>query len=214
MDFARSLIYKTPMTKSFFSHFSLIVFIHILMLMGTWHLSQDYVQSQLTKVGTGILKLQVASSVMMSEAPVQKKVERVVPVNPNLPKTAKVEPTPAKTEAAQSGSAQGSEFGNSANGTTNVLEVYKAELRAMIDKNKYYPAISKRLGQTGTVVVAFTLLEDGHIIDVKIDRPSRYERLNDSALEAVKKVERFRPIPKEVGENKMAIKVPVKFITL
>jgi protein TonB len=203
------------MTKSFYTHLSTIFLVHILILMGTWQLSQsEYV---MTKVNSGVLKLQVASSMMMTSQ-VQKKVERVIPVNPDKPRTAKVKEekvTPVQqTETSPVASSQGSEFGTAKSGKTDVLSVYKAELRAMIDKNKYYPAISKRLGQTGTVVVAFTLLEDGHIIDVKIDKPSRYDRLNDSALEAVKKVERFRPIPKEVGESKMAIKVPVKFITI
>jgi periplasmic protein TonB len=64
------------------------------------------------------------------------------------------------------------------------------------------------------VVVAFTLLHDGNIINIRIDKPSQYERLNASALEAVRKVERFKPIPKEVGEAKMDIKVPVKFVTI
>lgn len=74
--------------------------------------------------------------------------------------------------------------------------------------------MSQRLGQTGLVVVAFTLLEDGHIIDVRIDTPSRFERLNASALEAVKKADHFRPIPKELGETKLEIKIPIKFSTL
>lgn len=183
--------------------------------MGTWQLSQsEYV---MTKVNSGVLKLQVASSMMMTSQ-VQKKVERIIPVNPDRPRTAKVKEekvTPVQqSETSPVASSQGSEFGTAKSGKTDALSVYKAELRAMIDKNKYYPAISKRLGQTGTVVVAFTLLEDGHIIDVKLEKPSRYDRLNDSALEAVKKVERFKPIPKEVGETKMAIKVPVKFITI
>ena len=74
--------------------------------------------------------------------------------------------------------------------------------------------MSRRLGQTGTVVIAFTLLEDGNIVDIRIEKPSQYERLNVSALDAVKKVERFKPIPKEVGEIRMDIKVPVKFVTI
>ena len=74
--------------------------------------------------------------------------------------------------------------------------------------------MSRRLGQTGTVVIAFTLLEDGNIVNVRIDKPSQFERLNVSALDAVKKVERFKPIPKEAGDNKMDIKVPVKFVTI
>lgn len=191
-----------------------IVFLHVLVLMGTWQLSQtDYVRDQFTKFGSGVMKLKIASEVMMNQK-VQKKVERVIPLNPDKPKTQdQVEEKVAVTEASST-EAQGSEFGTTANGKTDILSVYKAELRAKIDQNKYYPTLSKRLGQTGTVVVAFTLLEDGHIIDVRIEEPSRYERLNSSALEAVKKVARFKPIPKELGETRMAIKVPVNFVTL
>lgn len=201
------------MTKNFYTYFSTIFLVHVLVLMGTWQLSQsEYVRSQIDE---GVLKLKVASSMISNQ--VQKKVERVVPVNPEKPRVSqkeeKVTPVVPVEEQVQA-SAEGSEFGTSVQGKTDILSLYKAELRAMIDKNKYYPPMSKRLGQTGTVVVAFTLLEDGHIIDVKIDTPSRYERLNESALEAVKKVERFKPIPKEIGEKRMEVKVPVKFITI
>ena len=203
------------MTKSYFSHLSTILVVHVMVLMGTWQLSQsDYVKSQVKAIGNGVLKLQVAASVMRKNISVTRPSVRPVPVNPALPKTAPVPKQEVAAAPVQGGSAQGSEAGTSANGTTDALAVYKAELRAMIDKNKSYPPMSRRLGQTGTVVVAFTLLEDGHIIDVKIEKPSPYERLNLSAMEAVKKVERFKPIPKEVGEQKMDIRVPVKFITI
>lgn len=203
------------MTKSFLTHLSTIVLVHGLVLMGTWQMSQtDFVRSNLTKLGNGVLKLKVASQVMST--PVEKKVAKSLPLNPSKPKTIaapKETPVASVTEVTPS-KAEGSEFGTSAQGKTDLISVYKAELRAKIDQNKYYPTMSRRLGQTGTVVVAFTLLPDGHIIDVRVDKPSRYERLNESALDAVKKVERFRPIPKEIGQAKMDIKVPVKFVTL
>lgn len=96
----------------------------------------------------------------------------------------------------------------------DIRALYKAQLRSKIEENKYYPPMSRRLGQQGTVIVAFTLLKDGHIIDVKVESPSQYERLNASALEAVRKVKRFMPIPSELGENRMDIKVPLKFFTI
>ena len=201
------------MTKSFFTHLSTIFLLHGLVLFGTWQISRtDYVRANLSKIGTGVLKLQIASKVMMN-SPVQKKVQRVLPQNPNKPKTAPVENV-ADARPMESMKAEGSEFGTNSQGKTDVISVYKAELRARIDQNKYYPSMSRRLGQTGTVVVAFTLLHDGNIINLRIDKPSRYERLNDSALDAVKKVERFKPIPKELGEGQMDIKVPVKFVTI
>lgn len=202
------------MTKSYFTHFSTIFLIHGLFFLGTWQISNnEYVRASLSKIGTGVLKLQIASAVMTPVVP--KKVQKVLPRNPNKPKVAPVVPqeVPAASQPTES-VAQGSEFGTSSKGKSDIISIYKAELRARIDQNKYYPSLSRRLGQTGTVIVAFTLLHDGNIINVRIDRPSRYERLNDSALNAVKKVERFKPIPKELGEGKMDIKVPVKFVTI
>lgn len=202
------------MTKSYYLHLSTIFLIHGLMLLGTWTISQnDFVKAGLKNVESGVLKLQVASQVMMA-SPV-KTVKKVVPLNPRKTKTAPavVEEVaaPAVSEPAV---AQGSEFGNNANGKNDIATLYKAELRARIDQNKSYPPLSRRLGQTGTVIVAFTLLEDGNIINIRIDKPSRYERLNDSAMNAVKKVERFKPIPKELGTAEMDVKVPVKFVTI
>ncbi len=202
------------MTKSYYLHLSTIFLIHGLMLLGTWTISQnDFVKAGLKNVESGVLKLQVASQVMMA-SPV-KTVKKVVPLNPRKTKTAPavVEEVaaPAVNEPAV---AQGSEFGNNANGKNDIATLYKAELRARIDQNKSYPPLSRRLGQTGTVIVAFTLLEDGNIINIRIDKPSRYERLNDSAMNAVKKVERFKPIPKELGTAEMDVKVPVKFVTI
>jgi protein TonB len=94
------------------------------------------------------------------------------------------------------------------------LSSYKAELRALIERNKFYPSSSRRLGQTGTVVVAFTLLKDGHIIDVKVDTPSPFEKLNASAMDAVKKVVRFKPFPDEIEESKLDVKVSLKFLMI
>jgi len=203
------------MTKSYYTHLSTIFLIHGFMLLGTWTLSQNnYVKAGLDKVGAGVLKLQIASQVMIT--PQVKQVKKVVPLNPNKPKTAPaaMEEVAAAPAATEPEAAQGSEFGNSANGKNDIATLYKAELRARIDQNKFYPPLSRRLGQTGTVIVAFTLLEDGNIINIRIDKPSRYERLNDSAMDAVKKVERFKPIPKELGAAEMDVKVPVKFITI
>lgn len=190
------------------------------------------------KLGNGIMKMKVAAGLFLPHSapkpapqPVVKKVvttkptakPAVKPVEVSKPVTASApqdsNPTADTTSQGSvdgtGGRTDGFAFGSgNGKGKYNILDLYKAELRAKIDKNKYYPTMSRRLGQTGTVVVAFTLLEDGNIVNVRIDKPSQFERLNVSALDAVKKVERFKPIPKEAGDNKMDIKVPVKFVTI
>jgi len=203
------------MSKSYYTYLSTIFLIHGFILLGTWTISQtNYVKAGLNKLESGVMKLQIASQVIMT--PQVKPRPKLIPKIPNKtkPAPAVVEEvtTPDVTEPVET--AQGSEFGNSAEGKTDIASLYKAELRARIDQNKFYPPLSRRLGQTGTVIVAFTLLEDGNIINIRIDKPSRYERLNISAMDAVKKVERFKPIPKELGTAEMDVKVPVKFVTI
>lgn len=179
--------------------------IHGLLFFGTWQvIKNEEVQKLVPNFSTVInMKLSPATPRTVVTSTKIKEVSK------------KVAPTPkVNTETTQKTTVASTTSVVDPNVKFSVMDVYKAELRATIDKNKYYPTMSRRLGQTGTVVIAFTLLEDGNIVDIRIEKPSQYERLNVSALDAVKKVERFKPIPKEVGEIRMDIKVPVKFVTI
>jgi periplasmic protein TonB len=191
------------MSNRFLTHFSTITLFHLLALLGSWQLMQSELVRRPLNLGLTVLKLQVASEVLRPKPlPQDRPTQKVVSTPKSAPMTEQV----VETTAAPS----------TPNTTeqNDIRDRYKSELRAQIEQNKYYPPASRRLGQTGTVVVSFTLLEDGHIINVRIDTPSRYDRLNESALDAVKKVHVFKPIPKELGESQMDIKVPVKFFTI
>jgi protein TonB len=89
--------------------------------------------------------------------------------------------------------------------------VYLGELRQLIESKKVYPLQAKRLGQTGTVEVTFTLSGDGHIMDAHVTQGSPYERLNQAALATVMEVRHFRPIPPEIGEDSMTVKIPMRY---
>lgn len=236
MDFPRCLLYKTAMSKSILTHFITVLVLHVALIFTGWKtVSTDLAKNNVPKLGNGgAISMTLGGPVRsIPLSPVIRKVEKKVVTNKPTVKVSeklvtaapKVEATPAQVSAVEGsgggtpgtgGSPNGHEFGSGDHGTGkfDAVSLYKAELRARIDKNKSYPPMSKRLGQTGIVVVAFTLLEDGNIINIRLDKPSRYERLNDSALDAVKKVVRFKPIPKEVGENKLDVKVPLKFVTI
>ena len=190
------------MARGYFSYFSSILLAHILALMVTLELSRPEMRERIAG-----LKINL-SSVLEKKSISRPHTSNILP-RKMVKETHSEKPSQKPQDMLSTNSSERAD-----NANANALESYKAELRAMIDRNKYYPVISKRLGQTGTVVVAFTLLEDGNIIDVRIDRPSRFDRLNLSALDAVKKVERFKPIPKEFGGPKMDVKVPVTFVTI
>jgi protein TonB len=56
-----------------------------------------------------------------------------------------------------------------------------------------YPAVSKRLGEQGRVVVNVYVLADGRIGDVQLIKSSGYQRLDAAALEHVRRDWRFDP---------------------
>ncbi|MGE3610005.1 MAG: energy transducer TonB [Bacteriovoracaceae bacterium] len=196
------------MANRYLTHFATILIFHVLILVCTWQIAEKDFKNLSSQIGSTVLKIQVASQVLSSNKSHFVPSPKLKNKNPAL--------SPSKTLEQIKSSIDDSKVEGllSASESASLLESYKAELREKINQNKFYPIMSKRLGQTGIVVVAFTLLEDGHIIDVRIDSPSPYERLNDSALEAVKRVHKFRPIPKELGETRMDLKVPVRFFTI
>jgi TonB family protein len=196
------------MSKNFLTHLSTIIAIHLLLIFGGIKLLQQNNLSSTKALAPGILKVQLAAKLFavpsFKSAPLQKNTA----IN-----NAKLKPLEtASLEKVLSSQVSGPQ--TLTQEQVDAKAAFKAELRMEIEKNKYYPPISRRLGQTGTVVVAFTLLEDGHIIDVRLDGPSNFSQLNESALDAVRRVHKFRPIPSEWGEDKMDIRVPLKFLTI
>jgi TonB family protein len=203
-----------------------VVFLHIFLLVGGVKLAQD---SEMPKASAAPspFKLQLTKSVLLipkvpgqtksANIPVPSRKFRPHPMSTarSLQKEKAAVDTTGTAEAGPAVGAGNSDYGSAPGvATANARALFKAELRSAIERNKSYPSMSRRLGQTGTVVVAFTLEEDGKITDVRVETPSRFERLNESALEAVKKVEKFRPIPSEWGEEKISLSVPVKFLTI
>lgn len=200
------------MTNRFSPYFFTILAVHCLIIFGGVRLAQNQnLLSSLSKPNQ-TFKLQIASTVRPT--PPQPVVNKVVkPKEAPTPKV--VEQKPVETKKISDEVVEKTVISStSTQQIDDIRSLYKAQLRSKIEENKSYPPMSRRLGQEGTVVVAFTLLKDGHIIDVTLDTPCEFERLNASALEAVKKVKRFLPIPDELGEKKMDIKVPIKFFTI
>lgn len=117
-------------------------------------------------------------------------------------KTSDPEPVTTTAQAEPSG------------GGTAVLTVkerYLYGLRTRIEQNKTYPAMSKRLGETGRVLVSLALTRDGSIKDIAIQSGSSFDRLDHAALETVKAVARYEPIPAEITDDRIAVEVPIEY---
>ena len=99
----------------------------------------------------------------------------------------------------------------SADSVKMVTRTYLRSLKKQLEQIKDYPATAKRLKQEGTVRVRFTILADGKIEQIEVSESSRYTSLDNSALEAVAKMEKFQPIPKLLEKERWRIEIPIQY---
>ena len=73
-----------------------------------------------------------------------------------------------------------------------------------------YPRASKNQGEQGTVVLEVLVLVDGSVGDIRVDRSSGFDRLDDSAKRAVRQ---WHFIPARQGGKQIAMryKLPIAF---
>lgn len=90
-------------------------------------------------------------------------------------------------------------------------QVYLSELRAKLEELKHYPLQARRLGQTGSVEVAFQVRQDGVIENARIVRGSPFKRLNESALATIENLKKFRPLPKELSNSALTVTLPIHY---
>jgi TonB family protein len=88
---------------------------------------------------------------------------------------------------------------------------YITTIKRAIEQKKYYPKKEKRLNHEGIVEVSFIILKDGTIQEVAVKNPSKYKGLNQGALETLKRVARFEPIPEELALDRWEIVVPIEY---
>jgi protein TonB len=76
--------------------------------------------------------------------------------------------------------------------------------------NPVYPAASKRLRESGTVLLLVSLDAAGEVRDIHIQTTSAYQRLDQAAMEAVRQ---WRFIPASKGQQPVAstVLVPIEF---
>lgn len=93
--------------------------------------------------------------------------------------------------------------------SSDELAAYRSALRREIEKHKRYSQRAKMLHRQGTVVVQFTLMNDGSIQNVRLHRSSGYEELDQSAMDAVAKANSVGARPAGLAAEQ---KIPIKFM--
>lgn len=89
----------------------------------------------------------------------------------------------------------------------NLAMQYQSALAEAIEREKFYPSLARRLNQEGIIRVGFTVLADGHITNIHLLEPSAATALNQGAIEAIKRVGQFKPIPPALGMQSMDLTI-------
>ena len=88
---------------------------------------------------------------------------------------------------------------------------YLVALRRRIERKKYYPRASRRRGEEGKVIVSFVIQKNGELIDMAVARSSGIPRLDKAALETLRRISPFKPIPADLGRNRLALSIPISY---
>ncbi len=88
---------------------------------------------------------------------------------------------------------------------------YLAELQRAIKRHQRYPDQARSEGREGSTTLTFVLLADGSFEEVKVARTSGDRELDRAAIEALKRLNRFRPIPLEFGRRRWPLSVSIRF---
>lgn len=94
--------------------------------------------------------------------------------------------------------------------TSDLWQRYGASVRQSILDGFRYPTASRNLGETGRVKIAFAILPDGSVTEVRLKHPSAYERLNDAAVAMVARIGRVEPLPQE-GISRWDTEIAIDF---
>jgi periplasmic protein TonB len=136
------------------------------------------------------------------------KVERgPAPVQPVSPRTA------AASQGADSGAPAAAGGGKAADGAdAKALESeYLKGLQQAITRNRFYPPAARREDVKGVVTVAFTVQGDGRIGEVRVAKGSGFETLDGAAVETLRRLGTYRPIPDGIGRSRWSVRVPIVF---
>jgi len=92
-----------------------------------------------------------------------------------------------------------------------VTRHYLAALAARINRSKFYPRASRRLGEEGMVVVSFVIQRNGELTDLSIVESSGHRRLDEAALKTLQRASPFDKIPEAIDREQWPISVPIAF---
>lgn len=112
-------------------------------------------------------------------------------------RTASTQDTGDGTAKASDTATAGDSGTNGAIGGTGTFSLPRVDAPGAYNPKPKYPAASRRMGEEGTVALSVHVLATGDVAEVYLKKTSGYSRLDNAAMEAVKK---WRYIPARRGD--------------
>ncbi len=78
-------------------------------------------------------------------------------------------------------------------------------------RNFYYPATARRRNWQGDVILQFTLMPDGSIVHIRINKSSGYPVLDEAAMDVMSKIKSERQLALVLNGNSLDHLLPVSY---
>jgi len=88
---------------------------------------------------------------------------------------------------------------------------YQDMVKQRIEQARRYPLWAKKQGFEGVVSLKFAILSNGTAKNIKTLSSSGYETLDQAAVQAIKRVGRFPPIPDRMNTTQIQMEVAIVF---
>lgn len=88
---------------------------------------------------------------------------------------------------------------------------YLSELQRALSRRRYYPRSAQQRGLEGTASVQFTISAGGSFSGIGVSTSSGTSELDKAAVTTVKRLGKFKPIPKSTGRTSWTVRVPIVY---
>jgi protein TonB len=88
---------------------------------------------------------------------------------------------------------------------------YLDRLKRWLSRYKRYPEAAEQRKQRGSLVVSFTILRDGTVIDPQIEQSSGFPLLDEAAIQMLRDASPVPPLPESYRADRLGIDLPVDY---
>ena len=85
------------------------------------------------------------------------------------------------------------------------IDILSAYISEEIRKHKFYPRFARRNGITGRVLVKFTVLSNGQVINLQVAEDSGNQLLQNAALRTLRRVGQLPPFPLDIRRSQLTL---------